>query len=282
MAQIVFLILGLVLFIATLDTTCVSTALPAIAADLNAGQSVTWVGTSLLVASTTTQVISSRLSDIFGRKLALLVSIGIFAVGNLLCGFAQTAGWLYAARGVAGLGAGGINSLTLIVIADVVSLADRGKYLSLMGIPVALGLGLGPEVGGAFAQHASWRWVFWVTLPPSVLALPIIAWLLPLKAVPGSVGDKLKTVDWAGCVLSLAAIVLILIPVSAGGTAFAWNSAQSIAMLTLGGLLLLAFVAVEKRHPLPILPLHLFTNRTVACVLATMFLVGIVWFGNQL
>ncbi|KAL1408434.1 hypothetical protein Q8F55_005246 [Vanrija albida] len=277
---VVFLTLGLVLFIATLDTTCVSTALPAIAADLGAGSSITWVGTSSLVASTTTQVVASRLSDIFGRKALLQASLAIFALGNVLCGLARSPAMLYAARGVGGVGGGAITSLALIVVSDVVSLRDRGKYMSFMGIPVALGLGLGPEVGGALADHASWRWAFWITVPFSLGAMPVIWWFLPLKPVPGALGDKLRAVDWAGCVLSLAGIVLLLVPISAGGVTWSWGSAQSIAMLVLGAALCLAFVVVEHHHPLPILPLHLFRNRTVALVLGTMFLVGIVWFGQ--
>lgn len=270
----------MVFFIATLDTSCVSTALPAIAADLNAGGSVTWVGTALLVASTTSQVIVSRLSDIFGRKICLQVSIVIFAFGNLLCGFAKSAAWLYAARGVAGIGAGGVTSLSLIVITDVVSLRERGKYVSLMGIPTALGLGLGPAIGGALADHVSWRWAFWITVPVAVAAMPIIWFLMPLKAVPGNITDKLLSVDWWGSLVSLAAIVLLLVPISAGGTAFAWSSATSISMLVLGGVLFIVFLLVERRHPLPVVPLHLFKNRTVALVLVTMTFVGVVWFGN--
>jgi MFS family permease len=269
-----------VFFIVTLDTTCVSTALPKIAADLNAGSSITWVGTSLLVASTTTQVIVSRLSDIFGRKVCLQVSLAIFALGNLLCGFAQSPGWLYAARGVAGIGAGGVSSLCLIVITDVVSLRERGKYISMMGIPTALGLGLGPEIGGVLADRVSWRWVFWIIVPVAVVALPIIQFFLPLKPVPGNIREKLKMVDWWGSLAAFAAIILLLVPISAGGSSFAWSSTESVVMLVFGSVLMLVFLVIEYYHPLPIMPLHLFRNRTVALVLATMFLVGIVWNGN--
>lgn len=262
--------------------TCIATAMPQIAADLQAGSSITWVGTAFLVASTTTQVISSHLSDIFGRKSCLLVSIAIFSAGNLFSGFATSAAWLYAGRGLAGLGAGGINSLSLIVISDVVSLRDRGMYISLMGIPVALGLGVGPLLGGALAQHASWRWSIWISVPLSVGSLPVVWWLLPLKSVPGRMVDKMRTVDWGGCVLSLAAIVLLLVPTSAGGTSWAWEAPESIAMFVVGGVVAVAFVVVEYYHPLPILPLRLFTNRTVCLVLCALFCVGVLWHGNQL
>lgn len=242
---VVFITLALLMFVATLDTTCVSTAVPAIARDLGAGNSITWVGTSALVASTTTQVVAARLSDIFGRVPLLQFSLATFALGNLLCGFAKSAGWLYAARGVAGVGGGALNSLALIVISDVVSLRERGKYMSYMGIPVALGLGLGPEVGGALSDHLSWRWAFWVTVPFAVAAMPVIWWFLPLKPVPGALGDKLRSVDWAGSVLGLAGVVLVLVPVSAGGSTWAWNSKESVALLVVGAVLCVAFLVVE-------------------------------------
>jgi len=290
---VVFVTIGLLQLVATLDTTLVSTSLPHIAAEFNSGATVTWVGTSMLVAQATTLSPASRLSDIFGRKQCLIASLLVFALGNLLCGFAQSPAWLYVARGIAGAGAGAINSLSLIVVSDVVSLRDRGKYMSYMGIPVALGLGLGPELGGVLADHASWRWAFWITVPLTLVNIPVIWWYLPLKPVPGSMWGKLASVDWFGCGLSLAGIVLVLVPLSAGGATIPWDSAAAIAMLVVGGIVLITFLFAEcvqyslyvtctdsrHLHPLPVLPLRMFRNRTVALVMATMAHVGIVWFG---
>ena len=145
---VVFFGLQLALFLSFLDSTSVSTAIPIIGRDLNASESITWarsplrssvrlpltewaqpqVGTSFLVANTSFQIVTSRLSDIFGRKIVLLGALALFVIGDLLCGFAQTDIWLYICRAVAGIGGGGINSLCMIIMSDVVSLQDRGKY----------------------------------------------------------------------------------------------------------------------------------------------------------
>jgi MFS family permease len=120
--------LQLALFLSFLDSTSVSTAAPVIGVELNASSSITWVGSSFLLANTAFQIVTSRLSDIFGRKADLLRSLFLFVLGDLLCGFAQSGVWLYACRGIAGIGGGGINSLSMIIVSDVVSVRERGKY----------------------------------------------------------------------------------------------------------------------------------------------------------
>jgi EmrB/QacA subfamily drug resistance transporter len=277
----VFLALNLSLFLSFLDSSSVSTAQPSIARDLNAGSSITWVGTSYLVANTGFQIITSRLSDIFGRKAILLGALGIFGLGDLLCGFAKTPTWLYGCRALAGIGGGGINSLSMIVLSDVVSMKTRGKYMSLLGISIALGSGVGPEVGGLLAEKATWRWVFWITPPMTAVTMVLIVFLLPLKKVPGSVTEKLKAVDWLGSVLSLGGIVMLLVPISGGGTTYAWSSPTVIALLVVGTLMLVAFICVQVWvAKLPILPLGMFKNRTVALLLVQTWFVGMVMYGN--
>lgn len=142
-AKLLILVLGLqtALFISFIDSTSVSTILPVIGRDLNAAESVTWAGTAFLVANTSFQIITSRLSDCFGRKIVLLGSLFLFGSGDLLAGFAQNKVWLYVARAIAGIGGGGINSLTMIILSDVVTVRERGKYLSLLGIGIASGSG---------------------------------------------------------------------------------------------------------------------------------------------
>lgn len=142
-AKLLILVLGLqtALFISFIDSTSVSTILPIIGRDLDAAESVTWAGTAFLVANTSFQIITSRLSDVFGRKIVLLGSLFLFGFGDLLAGFAQNKVWLYTARAVAGIGGGGINSLTMIILSDVVTVRERGKYLSLLGIGIASGSG---------------------------------------------------------------------------------------------------------------------------------------------
>lgn len=142
-AKLLIIIFGLqiALFISFIDSTSVSTILPIIGRDLDAAESVTWAGTAFLVANTSFQIITSRLSDVFGRKIVLLGSLFLFGFGDLLAGFAQNKVWLYTARAVAGIGGGGINSLSMIILSDVVTVRERGKYLSLLGIGIASGSG---------------------------------------------------------------------------------------------------------------------------------------------
>ncbi|KAL8287175.1 hypothetical protein RQP46_003627 [Phenoliferia psychrophenolica] len=278
---VVFFGLQLALFLSFLDSTSVSTAIPIIGRDLNASDSITWVGTSFLVANTSFQIVTSRLSDIFGRKIVLLGAIGLFVIGDLLCGFAQSGIWLYCTRALAGIGGGGINSLCMIIMSDVVSLQDRGKYQGFLGIAISLGSALGPFVGGLFSQRVSWRWTFWITPPLGAITIVIIWFLLPLTHVKGDVLSKVKQMDWLGTFLSLTMTVCLLVPVAGGGSTFAWDSAVVIALFCVSGVAAMAFVYVQAYvAKLPLLPMYLFKNFNICIILAQTFLVGIVYYGN--
>lgn len=132
-------------------------------------------------------------------------------LGNLFSGFAQSPGAMYASRAVSGFGAGAINALVQITISDITSLEQRGKYFGFIGVAVALGNGLGPIIGGALTQTASWRWSLWFISPMTAVAIPIIYLVLPSSRASSDMGAKLKMVDWAGVILSMAAVVLFLV-----------------------------------------------------------------------
>ncbi|PPQ68484.1 hypothetical protein CVT25_008410 [Psilocybe cyanescens] len=279
---IVFLGLNLALLISFLDSTSVSTALPDIAGDLKAGSSISWTGTSFLVANTGFQIITARLSDIFGRKAVLIACLFLFGFGDLLCGFATSEAWLYACRSIAGIGGGGINSVTMIILSDIVSIEKRAKYQGLLGISIALGSGIGPLIGGSLAEKASWRWTFWFTVPMTLCTILVIWLLLPLKHVPGGAKDKLKKIDWLGSMLSLAAIVMILVPISGGGTLYKWASPTFLVLLIVGLALAVIFVMVEFKYAkLPVMPLHMFRVPTVSLILLQTFFVGMIFYGGM-
>ncbi|BGP36741.1 hypothetical protein JCM10449v2_000643 [Rhodotorula kratochvilovae] len=278
---IVFFGLQVALFLSFLDSTSVSTAAPAIGRDLGASSSISWVGSSFLLANTSFQIVTSRLSDIFGRKAVLLGSLLLFVLGDLLCGFAQSGIWLYACRGIAGIGGGGINSLSMIIVSDVVNVRDRGKFQGLLGIAISLGSAVGPFAGGLFAQYASWRWTFWITPPLGVVTILIIWLLLPLKHVAGDLKTKLKQMDWLGTVLALAMTICFLVPLAGGGSSFRWDSPVVISLFVVSGVLAGLFWFVQGwLAPLPLLPGRMFKNRNIALLLGQTFLVGIVYFGN--
>ncbi|BFZ62623.1 hypothetical protein YB2330_003724 [Saitoella coloradoensis] len=278
---LVFMAMALALLLSFLDSTSVSTALPAIANDFNAAKSISWVGNSFLIANTAFQVLYGRISDIFGRKWVLMGALMIFALGNLLSGFSQNMAMMIVFRAVAGAGAGGINSLAMIIFSDLVSLRERGKYQGLLGAAVAIGGGIGPVIGGAFSEEATWRWVFWFTVPLTAISVVQIFFFLPLKHVVGSFRGKLAKVDWFGTFLILVATIFILVAISGGGSSYAWDSALVIALLVLGGVIFITFLIVEwKVAPLPIMPLRLFKNLSVCVIFIQTFLVGIVYYGN--
>ncbi|KAI5825536.1 MFS general substrate transporter [Schizophyllum commune Tattone D] len=278
---IIFLGLGSAIFLSFLDTTSVTTALPKIATDIHAGQSITWVGTSYLVATTSFQIIYGRLSDIFGRKALLMSALFIFAVGDLLCGFAKTPVQLYVFRAIAGIGGGGIGTLSMIVMSDVTSLRERGKWQGYIAGSVALGSAVGPFVGAALAQQASWRYVFWLPVPCTVISAIIIYLYIPLKAVSGNYHEKLWKIDYLGSFLSLAGNIFLLVPISAGGSTFPWNSGVVIGLLCAGGVVWGLFALVEwKFCRLPVMPLRLFTYRTTCLVFCMNLFYGMVYYGN--
>ncbi|KAK4689043.1 hypothetical protein P7C73_g1064, partial [Tremellales sp. Uapishka_1] len=282
-AKLLLLFLGLqtALLLSFIDSTSVSTILPTIAKDLNAASSITWAGTGFLVANTSFQIISSRLSDCFGRKIVLLGSLGLFAFGDLLAGFATNKIWLYCARAVAGIGGGGINSLSMIIVSDVVTVRERGKYLTLLGIGIATGSAVGPFMGALLAEKVRWSWAFWIMSPLAALTMGLIYYTVPQKPIEGGVAQKMKSMDWLGSSLSLTMTVCILVPLSGGGSTFAWSSPVTIALLVVGGVALIAFVLVEAYVArFPLFPGRILRNRNVCLILIQTWLVGMVYYGG--
>ncbi|CAG8488066.1 833_t:CDS:2 [Ambispora gerdemannii] len=153
----VFIELSLAIFLGCLDITIVATALPKIASDFNALSDIAWVVTSYLLTSTAFQPFYGKFSDIFGRKTTFIFALGVFELGSLLCGISQNMSMMIISRTVSGLGGGGIISLCLIIIADIVLLRERGKYLGIIGGIYGLASVVGPLVGGAFTDHLTWR-----------------------------------------------------------------------------------------------------------------------------
>ncbi|KAG7562895.1 hypothetical protein FFLO_01724 [Filobasidium floriforme] len=273
--------IGLALILSFMDQTSVSTAAPVIGTDIGGSDSITWVGTSFLVANCAMHLVYGRLSDIFGRKLMLQLALLFLGFGNLLCGFAKTPIQLYCFRAISGLGGGGINGIAMTVVSDVVSLKDRGKYQGLISAATSIGNSIGPFAGGGLATAGQWRWVFWMTCPLSVLIAISTHFILPLKPVVGSVKTKLRQIDYTGIILGAGATVLLLVPISGGGSAFAWNSSTVIALLVVGGAMLVGFLCSQwKLSRLPILPLRLFRTPSVSILLMQSFLIGFIYYGN--
>ncbi|KAH9833497.1 major facilitator superfamily domain-containing protein [Rhodofomes roseus] len=275
----VFCGLSLCILVSTLDSTIVATALPTISDAFNAGSVVSWVPSAYLLTSTAFQPLYGRFSDIFGRKASLCLAMLLFMLGSILAGFSRSIVQLIIFRGIAGAGGGAIVSVGQIVISDVVTLRDRGKYQGIIGVVVAFGFAIGPLIGGALAQKVNWRWCFWVTPPISFVAMCAVLLVLPLKPVEGNLRRKLMVVDYLGAGLTLAGCTLLLLPLIWGGVTFPWTSAVVLAPLFSSFLVVSLFCFWEwKGARLPIVPMYIFKHVTVTGVYITMFVNGMIFY----
>ncbi|KAK5204886.1 hypothetical protein LTR41_009422 [Exophiala xenobiotica] len=276
---IVFSALACILLVTFIDQNSVGVMLTTIGGDLHAENTISWAATANLIANTTFQVLYGRLSDIFGRKGVLLTAILLLAVGDLGCGFAQSGPQLYALRGLSGVGSAGITALSMMVTSDIVTLRERGKYQGILGSCVGLGNIIGPFISAAFTEKATWRATFWFISPLAIVAGGIVLIVLPQKKPKDSFMSKIRKVDFIGSFFSTAGMILLLIPISGGGSYFDWRSVMVIVMIIFGALCMVAFVLVEwKVAQLPTMPLRLFKNRAVCAILAQNFLFGSVYY----
>jgi MFS family permease len=187
--RLIFGALLLVLFIASLDQTIVSTALPTIVGELGGLQHLSWVVTAYLLASTVVGPLYGKLGDLYGRKPVLLVALVLFLVGSALCGLAQTMPQLIAFRAVQGLGGGGLIVVAMAVVGDLVAPRDRGRYQGLFGAVFGVSTVAGPLLGGFFVDNLSWRWIFYVNLPLGAVALAVIATAFQGRRVTSAIGS---------------------------------------------------------------------------------------------
>ncbi len=266
--------LMLALLLASLDQTIVSTALPTIVRELGGAEHISWVVTAYMLASTVTTPMWGKLGDLIGRKTLFLLAIVIFLLGSVLCGTAQDMFQLVLYRAIQGLGGGGLIVLSQAIIGDVVSPRERGKYQGAFGAVFGVSSVAGPLLGGFFVDNLSWRWVFYVNVPIGIVALIVIAIVLPKSKVTGR-----PIIDYAGIALLAGAATCIVLVTSFGGTVWAWDSAQAIALM--GGFIIfvVGFILVEQRINEPVMPPRLFRNRVFVISSAIGFVVGFAMFG---
>ena len=273
--RLIFGALLLVLFIASLDQTIVSTALPTIVGDLGGLEHLSWVVTSYLLASTVVGPLYGKLGDLYGRKRVLQFALVLFLIGSALCGLAQSMPQLIAFRAIQGLGGGGLLVVAMAVVGDLVAPRDRGRYQGLFGGVFGISVVAGPLLGGFFVDNLSWQWIFYVNLPLGLVALAVIATTFRSPQV-----TTRHRIDWLGTSVLAAGLSGVILYTSLGGTSYAWDAPGMLAMIG-GGLALLAlFPLIEARAEEPILPPELFRNMTFRTTSAIGFVVGFALFGS--
>jgi EmrB/QacA subfamily drug resistance transporter len=261
------------MFLAALDQTIVSVALPTIVGDLGGLNHLSWVVTAYLLASTISTPIYGKLGDMYGRKPVFLVAILIFLAGSMLAGLSQTMAELIGFRAMQGIGAGGLMVGAQAIIADIVPPRERGRYMGLIGSVFAVASVAGPLLGG-FLTSISWRWIFYVNVPIGIVAVVIVTTRLHLHTP-----HRQHRIDYLGAALLSGGVGALILLATWGGTEYAWGSRQIIGLGVVGVALLAAFVWQERRAAEPILPLQLFRSPIFSVANAMGFTIGMAMFG---
>jgi len=266
----------LAMFLASLDQTIVSTALPRIAADLGGFAHYTWVSAAYLTATVITLPVTGRLTDMYGRKWFYVAGLIIFVVGSLLCGLSQTMTQIIIFRGLQGIGAGVMMANAFIVIGDLFPPAERGKYQGLMTGVFGVSSIVGPMLGGSITDNLSWQWIFFVNIPLGILIISLFISFFP-DFRPSDVKPK---IDYPGIVILILAVVPAMLALSWARVQYPWVSVPVLSMFALSAAMIGLFVIIEGRAKEPIIPLWIFKNGIVSVASIIIFITAIGMFGS--
>ncbi|KAH8678029.1 major facilitator superfamily transporter [Xylariales sp. PMI_506] len=279
---LILLFLSVMSLIVALDASVIVTALSAIIQDVDgtATQGF-WIGTAYLLACTVIMPPMASVSEIFGRPICLMFSLVMFSLGAVLCCVAHTINMLLVGRAIQGIGGGGIWIVCYLLLTDIVPLRQRPKWWTVISLGWAVGLVIGPLIGGAIGEHTTWRWVFYLNFPFCAVGLVLVPLLLTLKPRVESVQQKLARVDWIGGFLFTTSLTAFLFGLTAGGTVFPWASDKVLAPLIIGFIGLVATFIWEEHGPKePMLRRSLFYNRTSNITYLGGFFQGLVMYGQ--
>lgn len=270
----VLLAVMLSMSLVAIDSTILATAVPAVVSDLGGFSQFPWIFSVYLLAQAVTVPIYAKLADLYGRRPVMLVGIGVFVGGSLLCGLAWGMTSLIAFRALQGIGAGAVQPIGQTIIGDIYSVAERAKVQGYLASVWAISAVLGPTLGGLFADYLSWRLVFLVNLPIGLAAAVMFS-----RGFHESVERQRHRVDYAGALLLTVSVLLLLLGLLEGGVRWSWTSATSISLFVAAAALLAAFVVVERRAAEPVLPAWVFRHRVVVAAMITTLIVGVLMMG---
>lgn len=241
-----------------IDGTIIATAVPSIVKDVGSAAAYPWLFSVYLLVQAVTVPVYSKLADTVGRKPIMLIGMGLFLLGSVLCGFAWSMGALIAFRVVQGLGAGAVAPMAITIAGDIYTVQERAKAQGYIASVWAIASVVGPTLGGVFSQYVTWRWIFYVNVP-----LVLIAAFMIVRTLHENIAKTRHKVDYLGAALVTFGLTLIILAVLEGGVAWAWDAPVSIAAFALGGLMLAGFVYVETKATEPVLPLWVFSRRVL-------------------
>ncbi len=257
-----------------IDATILATAVPSIVRDLGGFSQFPWLFSVYLLAQAVSVPVYAKLADTLGRKPVMLLGIGLFLLGSVLCGFAWSMPALIAFRAVQGLGAGAVQPMAITIAGDIYTVAERAKAQGYIASVWAMSSVIGPTLGGVFSQLGIWRWIFFVNVPLCLLAGALI-----VRNFRESVQRRKHQIDYAGAGLLTVGMTLVILGVLEGGQAWAWSSPTSLAVFGVGGLLLALFVLVERRAAEPVLPLWVLSRRLLATTTFLALGIGVILIG---
>ena len=263
------------MFIASFNGTVVEVCGPVIASELNGGALFAWMTVIYMLCETITIPIAGKLSDRHGRRPLFLIGCGIFILGSLLAGLSDSIGMFLFSRALQGFGGGIMIPVSTAAVGDLYDSHKRGRMLGMINSLFAIGSGVGPIIGGYIAEATSWHWAFFVNVPLFVICFAIVA-----SRYPRTEKQSTERMDYLGTALISIAILIILLLFQFAGSEFEWLSPQSLCMIAAVAVLLFGFVMAEKRARDPLMPLHLFRNRTIAASMLYLLIIGIIMFGS--
>ncbi|GJD03033.1 multidrug resistance protein fnx1 [Colletotrichum higginsianum] len=260
------------LFLAALDVTIITTAVPTIAEEFNSNIGYIWIGSAYLLANAAFVPTWGKISDIWGRKPVLLSAVGVFWIGSLICGLATSMGMLIGARAIQGIGGGGIIVLVNICISDLFSMRQRGVYFGVMGMVWAVASAVGPVVGGVFTSQVTWRWCFYINLPISGVGIVVLFFVLKLHNPRTPALEGLRAIDWIGTLTIIGGTLMFLFGLEFGGVSHPWTSPTVVCLIVFGIVTIALFAVNEARYArYPVIPMHLFRSWSNAAAFATAF-----------